>query len=74
MKETEMTMTTYQAVMSDECGFEFSANVEASSRDEAREFLNEDHPESSVVRIETEEDTRKREKATYDFALAEYEF
>lgn len=58
-------MTMYHAVMTDECGGEFGADVEASSRSEAYEKLREDYPESRVAQLESPEDTQAREERLY---------
>jgi len=59
-------MTHYHAVLTDECGGEFGAGCEAKSREEAMEYFRENYPESSVVQLESSQDTAKREKAIYD--------
>lgn len=63
-------MTKYHAVMIDECGGEFGADVEASSREDAYEQLHEDYPESRVAQLESPEDTIAREQRIYADALA----
>jgi hypothetical protein len=61
----------FHAVLTDECGGEFGADVTADSRDEAYDMLDEDYPESRVVQLESPDDTNRREKAMYDRVLAE---
>ena len=62
-------MTRYHAVMRDECGDEFGADVEASSREDAYEQLSEDYSESYVVQLESPEDTLERERRIYADAV-----
>lgn len=62
-------MTKYHAVMRDECGGEFGADVEASNRDEAYDKLSEDYPESQVVQLESPSDTLERERRIYADAV-----
>jgi hypothetical protein len=57
-------MTKFHAVMSF-FGQEFGAEVVAKDHDEAYEMLSEMYPESSVVQLESPEDTRAREMAIY---------
>ena len=54
----------FHAVMSF-AGEEFGADVMASSHDEAYEILSEQYPESSVVQLESPEDTQRREMEIY---------
>lgn len=56
----------YHAVMIDETGCEFGADVEAANRDEAYDRLDEDYPESRIVQLESSQDARDRENATYN--------
>lgn len=56
----------FHAVMIDETGCEFGADVEAETKDEAYEILQEMYPESRCDQLESPEDTRRREKAIYD--------
>jgi hypothetical protein len=56
-------MTKYHAVMIDETGCEFGADVEADSRQEAYNLLAEDYPESRVDQLEDQADRRQRERA-----------
>ncbi len=59
-------MIRYHAVMTDETGCEFGAEVEAPDRETARAKLRENYPESSVAQLESPEDTRQREQSIYD--------
>ncbi len=56
----------FHAVMIDETGCEFGAEVEAPDRETARAKLRENYPESRVDQLESPEDTRERERAMYD--------
>jgi hypothetical protein len=62
-----MSMRTinFHAVLSDECGGEFGADIVATDREAAYDELNEQFPESTVVQLESPEDTQKREHDTY---------
>ena len=51
----------YHAVMIDETGCEFGAEVTAKSREAAYAKLREDYPESRCAQLESPADTRKRE-------------
>jgi hypothetical protein len=64
-------MTYYHAVFEDECGGEFGAGCEASSREQARRKLEENYPESRIVQLESPEDTREREASVYARVLDE---
>lgn len=55
----------FHAVMVDETGCEFGADVEAPDRETAYDRLREDYPESRVDQLESPEDTLRRETATY---------
>ena len=55
----------YHAVLTDECGGEFGASVFAADRDAAYDELAEQYPESTVVQLESPQDTQKREHAIY---------
>lgn len=44
-----MSITHYHAVMIDETGCEFGASVSAFTRDEAREKLRDEYPESRIA-------------------------
>ena len=59
-------MTRYHAVMEDECGGEFGAEVAANTRDEAYELLVQNYPESKVIQLENPQDTWDREKRMHD--------
>lgn len=61
----------YFAVLMDETGCEFAATVLASSREEAWIILGDRYPESSIVQLESPEDTRLREESVYADALEE---
>ena len=56
----------FHAVMVDETGCEFGADVEAPDRETAYDRLREDYPESRVAQLESPEDTLRRETATYE--------
>lgn len=58
-------MKNFHAVLLDETGCEFGADVRASSHEDAREKLREDYPESSVVQLESPEDAAARQAAIY---------
>lgn len=64
-------MTYYHAVFESECGGEFGAGVEAESREQAREILEENYPESRIVQLESPEDAREREAELYARVAAE---
>jgi len=49
----------------DECGGEFGAGCEASSKEQARRILDENYPESRIVQLESPQDSREREAAIY---------
>lgn len=66
-------MTYYHAVFEDECGGEFGAGTEASSKEEARTILEENYPESRIVQLESPEDAREREAEMYRRVSAEYD-
>jgi hypothetical protein len=63
-------MTNFHAVLLDECGGEFGADVTVSSRDNAYDQLAENYPESRVVQLESPADTAEREQAIRDKAEA----
>jgi hypothetical protein len=65
-------MTTFHAVMIDETGCEFGADVTARSRAAAHDKLREDYPESRVAQLESPADTRRRERAIYERADRAY--
>lgn len=58
-------MTSFHAVLLDETGCEFGADVQAHNREEAYLKLQEDYPESRVVQLESPQDTADREAAIY---------
>lgn len=68
-----MTIIHFHAVMIDETGCEFGADIEAHSRGEAYSLLREYYPESRVDQLESPEDTARREAETYARACAEYD-
>ena len=59
-------MIKFWAVMLDETGCEFGVGVEADTREQAYEILEEDYVESRCVQFESPQDTADREKAMYD--------
>jgi hypothetical protein len=65
-------MTTFHAVMIDETGCEFGADVTARSRTAAYEKLREMYPESRCDQLESLADTRKREQRLYRQAERDY--
>lgn len=54
-------MIKFHAVMIDETGCEFGADVEADNRQAAYDLLRENYPESRCVQLESPEDTKARE-------------
>lgn len=66
-------MAKFYAVMIDETGCEFPAEVEANSHDEAEEELRDMYPESRIDQLESESQARKRERQTYERANRAYE-
>ena len=58
-------MIKFHAVMIDETGCEFGAEVEAETRAEAYDILCENYPESRCDQLESPEDTYARESAIY---------
>lgn len=56
-------MTTFHAVMIDECGSEFGANVTARSRAAAWEKIRDMYPECRCVQVESPADRNRRERA-----------
>lgn len=58
-------MTHYHAVMVDETGCEFGADIDARSRSVAYDGLRERYPESRCVQLESPADTRLRERRLY---------
>lgn len=61
----------FHAVLLDECGSEFGADVTAPSRDAAYDGLRDSYPESRVVQLESPEDTQRREHDLYARVCAE---
>ena len=55
----------FHAVMIDETGCEFGADVTAATREEAYQALAENYPESRVDQLESPEDTARREHEIY---------
>lgn len=66
-------MIQFHAVMLDETGCEFGAEVTAETRSEAYDKLRENYPESQCVQLESPEDTMRREQAIYARVCAEYD-
>lgn len=64
-------MIQFHAVLLDETGCEFGADIEASTHYEAEGLLRERYPESRVVQLESPEDTTAREAALYARISAE---
>lgn len=62
----------YHAVMIDETGCEFGADVTARTREAARIKLAADYPESHCVQLESPADTRRREADMYRRINREY--
>ena len=56
----------YHAVMIDETGCEFPAEVEADNEMQAREMLRERYPESRADEVLSEKEHAAREDARYD--------
>ena len=46
-------MTKYHVILTDECGDEFSVEIEASDRDDAWDTVQMDYPECGVVCVQT---------------------
>jgi hypothetical protein len=63
-------MINFHAVMIDECGGEFGADIRATDRMDAELRLREMYPESRVDQLESPEDTRAREARIYADVLA----
>lgn len=59
-------MTLYHAVMIDETGCEFGAEIEAETKAEASDQLRENYPESRIDQLESPADSAAREKRIYD--------
>jgi hypothetical protein len=64
----------FYAVMIDETGCEFPAEVDAVDQDDAYDQLSENYPESSVDQLETLEDIRRRECDTYFRVMKEMDY
>ncbi len=64
-------MPKFHAVLIDECGCEFGADVVAPDYDTAHDKVRENYPESNVVQLETPRDTREREHHQYTRLLNE---
>lgn len=58
-------MTKYYAILRDETGCDFSANIDATSRQEAFNHLHQNYPESRVIDVETVAQIRRREARYY---------
>jgi UDP-N-acetyl-D-mannosaminuronic acid transferase (WecB/TagA/CpsF family) len=58
-------VTTYNAVMVDECGGEFGATVRARSSNEAYAKLREDYPESRCVQLDSPYMSAQRQRRFY---------
>jgi len=56
----------FHAVMIDETGCEFGADIEALDRASAREGLRDNYPESRIAQLESPEDTAEREREMYN--------
>lgn len=65
------TMIAYHAVMIDETGCEFGVTFEASGRDAAHEWLEENYPESRCDQLEDADDRAAREAAMYHSIMRE---
>lgn len=59
-------MEQYHAVLVDECGDEFGADVSANTREDAYKQISEDYPESRIVQLESHADTVARERRMYN--------
>lgn len=58
-------MTLYHAVLIDETGCEFGAEVEAASRAHAYNALEDRYPESRIDQLESPDDRAAREHDMY---------
>lgn len=56
----------FHAVMLDETRCEFGVDLEADSREDAYEKLDEDYPESSCVQLETYAEADERERRMHE--------
>lgn len=52
----------FHAVLIDECGDEFGADINAKNEDEAWVMFQENYPESRVIQVESPADARRRER------------
>ncbi len=64
-------MPKFHAVLIDECGSEFGADVVAADHDTAHDMMRENYPESRIVQLESARDTREREHRMYTRLLNE---
>ncbi len=64
-------MPKFHAVLIDECGSEFGADVVAPDYDTAHDMMRENYPESNVVQLESARDTQEREHLQYTRLLGE---
>lgn len=62
-------MIRFHAVMLDETGCEFGADVEAMNHGEASDKLADMYPESRCVQLESPEETAARQQRIYEWAL-----
>ncbi len=58
-------MPRYHAVMIDETGCEFGVDIEACTKSDAIDQLEDDYPESRVDSVESRDESRNRERAMY---------
>lgn len=66
-------MTKFHAVMIDETGCEFSAEIEACTKADAIDQLEEDYPECRVDVVSSPDEMRERERHIYERANWDYE-
>jgi len=66
-------MTTFHAVLTDECGGEFGATIIAATKADAYETAREQYPESSVVQMESPMDAQERQARIQRTIAAEYD-
>lgn len=66
-------MTKYHAVLRDETGCDFTASVEAKTRQAAFDYLHENYPESRVIDVETAAQINRREARTYRWHQRAYD-
>ena len=66
-------MIQFHAVLIGEDGMEFGHDIEAASKDEAREELREYYPEAHIESLESPEESRAREMRVYQAACFDYE-